>query len=308
MLVVGASLHVTNGDVARERIERLGLGGRVLAWQDALHEGPVPAGLDAAGVREVRARFLASRGCGAYADVIRELEERDALLASAMRAGPVVLWFEHDLYDQLQLLQILEAAPSDAYVELVQAAEYLSELDLAALWETRTSVDEPERGAAREAWAAVRSPEPAAVEQVLAEDTSPLPFVPSALRRLLQELPWTSDGLSRTERQLLRAVAEGAAEPGQAFCRAIEHEEAAFLGDAIAFDHLVELASGEAPLLTGPPYRLTPHGEAVLAGEADRVVHQGIDRWLGGVQLVGRNVWRWDESTGRVVAPGIKSI
>ena len=304
MSEVSTLLHVTNGDVARTRIEAQALGGRVMAWRDVLHEGPVPAGLDAASLRTLRARFLANSDSATYAEVLRGLEERDAALAAACAAGRVVLWFEHDLYDQLQLLQILDAVPAGADVELVQAPAYLPGLDLAALWETRTSVAEPERSLAREAWAAVRSPEPTAIEELLrTHGTLPFPFVAPALRRLLQELPWTNDGLSRTERQLLRAVEGGAAEPGQAFSRAAEHEEAAFLGDTIAFDRLAELASGETPLLTGPPYRLTPFGEQVVAGVTDRFAVDGIDRWLGGVQLLGRDVWRWDENRGRVVPP-----
>jgi hypothetical protein len=40
----------------------------------------------------------------------------------------------------------------------------------------------------------------------------------------------------------------------------------------------------------------------VLAGEADFVTVHGIDRWIGGVHLHGRDVpWRWDEGTQRLV-------
>ena len=38
---------------------------------------------------------------------IHTLEKRDAVLRRAREFGEVVLWFEHDLYDQLQILQIL---------------------------------------------------------------------------------------------------------------------------------------------------------------------------------------------------------
>ena len=41
----GTALHVTNGDLVAGRIAESGLSGDVLPWRDALHEGPVPAGL-----------------------------------------------------------------------------------------------------------------------------------------------------------------------------------------------------------------------------------------------------------------------
>jgi hypothetical protein len=40
---------------------------------------------------------------------------------------------------------------------------------------------------------------------------------------------------------------------------------------------------------------ITQAGRAVLAGEADVVKLNGIDRWLGGVHLIGAEAaWRWD--------------
>jgi hypothetical protein len=52
--------------------------------------------------------------------------------------------------------------------------------------------------------------------------------------------------------------------------------------------------------------RLTAAGARVLAGEADYVRLNGIDRWLGGVHLVaepgaGTPIWRWNEGRGAVV-------
>jgi hypothetical protein len=44
--------------------------------------------------------------------------------------------------------------------------------------------------------------------------------------------------------------------------------------------------------------RLTDAGRRVLAGEADHVALDGIDRWVGGVHLHGRDArWRWHEGT-----------
>ncbi|HJU86617.1 MAG TPA: hypothetical protein VJ788_04540, partial [Gemmatimonadota bacterium] len=103
---------MTNGDCAAKRIARADLGGEILPWRDVLHEGPVPAGLDDAGLRATRARFLGGHEPDAVKVVLRDLEDRDARLATAGR-DEIVLWFEPDLYDQLQLLQILERLSRD---------------------------------------------------------------------------------------------------------------------------------------------------------------------------------------------------
>jgi hypothetical protein len=102
------ALHVTNGDVTVDLLRRAGLAGDALAWADVLHEGPVPAGLGDAELRRARAEFLAGAD-GVDADQVRRrFSERDRALA-ANRGGDYLLWFEADLYDQLQIAQILAA-------------------------------------------------------------------------------------------------------------------------------------------------------------------------------------------------------
>src|ERR687897_3063924 len=98
--------HVTNGDIVVDLLRRAGLATDALAWADVLHEGPVPGGLDDGGLRRVRAEFLAGADGADAAEVRRRFEERDRALAAG-RDGEYLLWFEADLYDQLQLAQIL---------------------------------------------------------------------------------------------------------------------------------------------------------------------------------------------------------
>ena len=85
-------------------------------WRDALHEGPL-------GTREARARSSPRAASAAYQALLSDLVARDDALGGAR---DVVLWFEHDLYDQLQLVEILARRPPQA--ELIQAAVFLGEL------------------------------------------------------------------------------------------------------------------------------------------------------------------------------------
>src|SRR5262249_46337862 len=117
--------HVTSGDSTAGTPAQPGPHGPVPPWRDVLHEGPVPAGLGPAELRAVRARFLAESGLADLASVRRSLEERDAALLGAER---YVLWFEADLYDQLQLIQVLDALAAGGVgperVALVSAGEF----------------------------------------------------------------------------------------------------------------------------------------------------------------------------------------
>ena len=90
-----------------------GILGLIVPWDDVLHEGPVRAGLNVAAMRDARADFLAGCGWGSRDEIVRSLAARDAALENLQRVDEIVLWFEHDLYDQLQILQILDRLPLD---------------------------------------------------------------------------------------------------------------------------------------------------------------------------------------------------
>jgi hypothetical protein len=321
-------MHITNGDAAVDRLRAAGVPGDVIPWRDVLHEGPVPAGLSVAELREVRARFLSAQGWTSYLDALADLAERDAAVDQASERDGTVLWFEHDLYDQLQLIQVLdrigEREPSPESLTIVIANEYLGRQTperMRALFGQRQPVSPEMLGAARVAWRAFTSPDPRAIEAVLADERrpQPLPFLLPALRRHLEEFPWAGNGLSRSERQALEVIAAGASSLGEAFVAAHHaREDPVFLGDTVFASYLERLGRGPEPLVVGeegaaivPPGseddarafwkrrgRLTPAGRAVLDGWRDWIALAQPVRWLGGVELRGSQTpWRWNPET-----------
>jgi hypothetical protein len=291
-----APLHITNGDVAAELIRRAGLARDVLPWRDVLHEGPVPAGLTLEAMSEERAKFIGSCGWGDEGDVRRGFEARDRALRGASH---VVLWFEHDLYDQLQLIQILSAlrGQPETEVELICIGEFpgiapfyglgqLTAEQISSLWPKRSRVAAAQFSLADRAWQAFSASEPAMLAGLLEEDLSALPFLRAALERLREEYPAPQDGLSRTERQILAAVSVGASTFEAVFQQSQQREAAPYLGDSALRRHLDRLQAGASPLLTAEPLRVTAAGKQVLAGERNECRLNGIDRWIGGVHIV----------------------
>ena len=295
-------LIVTNGTAAVGALDDAGIPGERLAWEDVLHDGPIPEALDLEALSRVRARFIADRGWGAFDEVLARFRVRDARLRRAHDDDEVVLWFEHDLYDQLQLIQVLDwlAAPArrPARLSLICHARFVGKSTAPELqrdFDTRTPVLVAQIGLAADAWAAVCAPTPEFTVALLNRDTGVLPFLRGALLRFLEELP-ARDGLARSERQLLRAVAEGAATVGDAFWRAQQLENPTYLGDASFQCYAERLMQGPAPLLRadGGVLSLTDVGRAVLAEREDRIRINGIHRWWGGVRLTTESLWRWD--------------
>ena len=316
-----AALHVSNGDATD--LAGTGLARRILYWRDVLHEGPVPA-VGPEQLRRIRAGFLTAAGADDRGEGIDMFADRDRTL-EANRDGEYVLWFEADLYDQLQVIQILDrladlAVPASR-ITLICIGEHagiahfggLGELTAEQLRElpatTACARLTPDALAvATRAWAAFRAPIPDGL-RAIAETRSPdLRFLGEAFDRLSREYPSTRDGLSLTERRILAAVADGAPDAGSAFVRATARETRPYLGDTWCFAAMARMARAPVPLLATDPeespvdrstrLRLSDTGARVLAGEADHVQLNGIDRWVGGVHLHGHHTpWRWHEGT-----------
>jgi hypothetical protein len=310
-----AVLHILNGDSTRGGLLQSGVRGEFLTWTDVFYEGPIPGETGSEPFRQARARYLASAGYGARESILRGLRHQDQLLARANEYTEVVLWFEHDLFDQLLLarhLEWLSRNPSAASrVHLIQADRYLGTLqpeELDALYPTRTPVTPLQVASGTDAWRAVCADSPTVLERLVDDGPQPeLPFLHGALSRLLEEYPSTSCGLSRTERQMLQAIRNGSATVGECFVASQHMEDHIFMGDW-SFMHIArELAGAVEPLLEldgdegGPSsakaaMSLTDLGRDVLAGGVDHIRVNGIDRWIGGVHLLGKDVrWRWDD-------------
>lgn len=311
-------LHVTNGDSAAGTLRLSGISGEVSITADPLHEGPAPGGLPPERWRKVRARHLAEGSYDDYDSVLATLTRWDRTLEDARSYDEVVLWFEHDLFDQLLLIRSLDLLAGiplgGTALSLVQSGQYLGYLtpqEMADLLPERRPVGDDQKQLAREAWRAFCAPDPRRIEGVLAGDTSPLPYLEGALLRHLEEFPAAADGLSRSERQILRVLDLGAATFEEVFRATQGMEERIYMGDTSFHRILRELASSPRPLVRLEPgangalralrISLTPTGREVLAGQDDWVRIRGIDRWLGGVHLRGPEAaWRWDAAAGRI--------
>ena len=304
-----------------------GCDGKILPWRDVLHEGPVPA-LELAALSQIRVKFLASRGWGALPALHASFAARDRTLAGFGAYDEVVLWFEHDLYDQLQLAQVLsflaDKAQSEDCISLICIDRHedvmpfrglgdLMPAHVAPLLRARQRVPEAAFQGASQVWQAFTSTDPLALEAFLAQDLPALPFMRAALLRHLQELPSTHNGLGRTAHHVLGAIASGCHEPVALLKAHWAQEEAPYMGDWSFWYLIQEMASSPVPLVTiagawsrqdlrGAMLGITKAGIEVLAGRLDAVRLCGIDRWYGGIHLRGSYArWRWDATACHVV-------
>ena len=325
-------IHIRCGDDMREPFAASGLPGRFVRWAGALCQGPTPQGLSDAEWTAVRGDFVSENYDRSPDAAARFQADQDAERDAALDEDEIVLWFEHDLFDQIELIALLDWAAGHSIepsrlrlicidrfpgIKPFHGIGQLGPDQLAALFPQRRAVTEDQIGLAKRAWAMFRAPIPAGLETLLTEDTSALPFLAGAILRHLEDFPALRGGLARTELQALMAVQDEPKTAGQVFAANQSMEEAQWCGDLMFWPWLKRLASGRAPLLeiAGPGgwsrrregikqtrVSLTRAGIAGREGAADHVTLNGSDRWMGGVRLMGEDSpWRWDAMQRRLV-------
>ena len=315
-------VHVCNGDSTADSLSLADLPGEIRVWADALDQGPVLPVSDAEHWK-ARGEFWSSRG----------LREADGRLAAydhgvdeAAGAEELILWFEHDLFDQLALIRLLARLARrglPAQLTIVSIDRHpevpnflglgqLKPEQLAALWPRRTPLSRDAIDEAITAWIAVTSPDPRALP-FLTKRIKAMPFLAGALERQLEELPDPTSGMSRTERQTLAAVARGES-TASALMKASQAIDPRYpITDQLLFWTLQVLGrcgfiegapegAASAEVLAKVNVAVTARGREALAGAIDRVSACGIDEWRGGVHLTGKGpVWRWDGAQRKLI-------
>ena len=321
-------LNITNGDSAAGTLSEAGIEGKIVPWRDVLHEGPVDSSLSLEELSKQRARFIAEQGWDDFAHVSGNFAERDRVIQHLDYFDEIVLWFEDDLYDQLQLIQLLDffagGAARGKKLSIIVVDGYIPPLtgaELKALDKKRQQATPAQLALGQKAWRAFGSSDPTSILPLLEGDTSVLPYLARALTRHLEEFPSTDSGLSRSEREALTVVAEGHDTPVRAFLEVAKKQDSIFLGDIVFYSYLQRLSEGADPLLTwkdgttiiAPDPRrardvvegrmaLTPLGRDVLAGRRDWQTINKRTRWLGGVEITpGDDGWRWDSAERTLV-------
>jgi hypothetical protein len=258
--------------------------------------------------------------------VLQDLRDEERRLAEASAEYErVVLWLEHDRYDQFVLLRCLawfDEHGAPPRLELVGPTDFpgatrfvgLGQLPpeaLRLLWERRKPINTEQLAFGRRAWSAFRTADPRPLAAFVRDGTPPLPALAAALHRHLQELPSVKDGLGLTHRLLLQRLADDGAQRVGKLVGLVMHGDDPLpgLGD-LGYDlALRDLAAPPEPLVLRSrehamdawhrdDISITDLGLAVLAGKRDALDLPLPERCVGGVRIAPRQrTWRWNELT-----------
>ena len=267
------TLHITSGDMAGDFIWKTGIPGDVLVWHDVLYDGPRKPGWPDSMTLRSRAQFLENLTAGGLkkASIFSTLEHQYQKLAAAVDAH-IVLWFDACLFDQSMLAHILACMFQQGIVNAdllcIDAfpgiAPYhgigqLSPSQLASVYDRRQPVTDLQFQ-----FAGIVDKAFADQDMKLFADFSrsadvPLPWVPAAMARWLQERPDPVSGLGKLETLALDAIRDGNESPAELF-KAVAAAETPpqYWGDITLWAKINALADRSPPLvrIEGPAKRL----------------------------------------------------
>ncbi|MDH5377030.1 MAG: hypothetical protein OEX00_01750 [Gammaproteobacteria bacterium] len=326
-------LHITNKPKTAQELSDSILGGDVIAWNDPLWQGPC-LGIPLEELSKTRAAHLATGDKGKAA-LNHQFAMRNKALRDFRYYDEVILWFDHDLEDQLQLIQILNwFNQQDAFntnLTMINIGHFpgffkfygLEDLDryqLEKIFPSRMDVSVNQLDIASMAWAVFTNAEPTEYSHFLRLNSSCMPFLKDAMTRLLQEFPRRSNGLSLTEYYILREFTCVERKIRSLWETYLRRESRPFLD----FNGFVQLLRGlvEAPnpvlAVIRPPTKrkmlfnekpqfsedcklgITQTGLAVWSGRVDWLRIRPTTVWIGGVNISANPQWRKADAERRV--------
>jgi hypothetical protein len=322
------TLHIRCGSDIQKTLQDAGFVGDFLEHAIPYCTGPVTTGPDR---HESMARFIVEAYPNARGGLVFE-HELEGLVRGEQRLHRtghdyerVVLWAEHDVWDQLFLVRMLAhyaQARRPRVLELIAINEFpggerfigLGQLPAEALrllWSTRKPVTDAQLSLGSDVWTALASDNPQQLAGFARSGTAALPMMAPALHRHLRELPSVENGLSLTEHLVLQILSEGSTTLNRVFLMMttgdplaqFDRPEAArvreplrWIGDLGMLQVVNEMLKAEEPVLvrTPPPVgerwfrqrlAITEAGLSVLRGERDWHSLKPLPRWVGGVHI-----------------------
>ncbi|WP_136808764.1 DUF1835 domain-containing protein [Desulfosediminicola flagellatus] len=270
-------LHIVNGDGAGDSLKKTGISGDFLICRDLLYDGPRNLGWPDEATLAARAEFLEEFTGGGMdtSSILEILQSHYQQFLTAKTYDNIVLWFDGCLCDQtmlahtlvcLDILQIdqveLICINSFPGVERFNGLGQLDPSQLASLYGTRQHVTKEQIDYAKRVNTIFVTQDLQLLKELAADVNAPLPFVPAAAARWIQEQPDPDTGLGRLESLALEAIVGGRNTPGEIF-RSVADADVPpqFWGDITLWQKINSLTLRTPPLVCiDGPSTMLPQG------------------------------------------------
>ncbi|WP_088070924.1 DUF1835 domain-containing protein [Gottfriedia luciferensis] len=300
--------HIVNGDVVGDKIKKLN--GNIIVWREMYDFGPLNQAWSLEETYRRRANFFEKKLKIPAEFFIKNCQKQYELLNNLSRSEEVVLWFEHDRYDQTMFIFLLTQLSILGFqkVSMVSINEYkgiepfhglgqLTSEQLIELLNMKQKISNEQMKEAIAGWNAYQSDHYEELNRFI-QNCYTLPLLKQALICHKTYFPSPKTGLNEVEFLALSMLDESAKSFAELFTKVSNERINDGLSDLYFAAILNELMNGEYPLISSnktlPNYNqyspqaelsLTKWGMEVLKGKSNRVDLIGIDWWIGGIHI-----------------------
>ncbi len=271
-----SQLHITNGDRLTERLKALHLKGDVITWREMLCEGKTLTNVGSENFWKTRFEFLNKNYKVSKSWFIEKTLKEYRSLCNHKQQDHIVLWFEYDLFCQVNMLAVLswlKANRKYAEVSLVCSGKEddsnrlfglneLNEEQLLKLYENRTILTQDDIEYADYVWQLYCSDNPIRLENLMDFDNYQFDYLSDAIKSHLHRFPSIKNGLNEMENNILRLALETKPTSKKSFLSTLLKNQGSLgFGDTQYERALTRLK----PLFSSfSPVRLTKNGKEIL--------------------------------------------
>tara|TARA_R100000005_G_C5002917_1_gene210799 strand:- start:5290 stop:6210 length:921 start_codon:yes stop_codon:yes gene_type:complete len=294
------TLHILNGDSTLYSLKQSGIEGDTSVWRDVLSDGPVHTAFGALEFWEMRSRFISSFFSTSPGDYQEKVIDEFKKIESFKAYKEIVLWFEYDLFCQVNLMALLHwfqqqdradveislicVGDVNGYEKLMGLGELPAEM-YPDLFEQRRVLSQNDFSFASNAYQAFCSKDPRDLENFILLPSNEFPYLAKAFQAHLKRFPSSKSGLNLIEQEIIRLIESGKDTERGLIGALLKWQEFYGFGDLQYINYLNRMA----PIFQSKePFKLKANYNSTL-----------IDRnyFLGGALV---SEWVWDENNQEI--------
>lgn len=273
-------LHITNGDTTTKYLKKLKFSGEFITWREMLCEGKTTSDVGSEDFWRNRFDFFKTTYKVSKQKFIDYTLKEYRSLCKKKDQKEIVLWFEYDLYSQINMLAIiswLKRYREGYQISLVCSGKVgnskkmfnLSELNEKQIqdhFKNRMELTQDDIGYADYIWQLYCSDSPLRLETVYKfNPMSPFEYLASAIEAHLQRFPSIENGLNTIENTILKTASDQKIKSKKQFITTLTNEKNVFGFGDLQYEH--NLNNLNTLFSSFNPVKLSQKGKEVLENQ-----------------------------------------
>ncbi|MCX2719655.1 DUF1835 domain-containing protein [Lentiprolixibacter aurantiacus] len=272
-------LHITNGDSFTQRLTKLKLNGDIITWREMLCEGKTETDVGSESFWKTRFDFLHKNYNVSKSWFVEKTLKEYRSLCNHKQQDQIVLWFEYDLFCQINMLAVISWLKSHrryADISLVcsgnedetdkmYSLNELTDEQLLDLYKNRVHLSQNDIEYADYVWQLYCSDNPIRLENLMDFENYQYEYLSDAIKVHLKRFPTIKNGLNEIENKVLELSYNEKPASKKALLGAVMKNQGYYgFGDS-QFQRVI---TNLKPLFSGfNPVKLTKKGKEILDGQ-----------------------------------------